>query len=263
MGDPLPGKPLILTMMLGGVPAGRTPVIAISESTVYHTQRVTLEPDAESSTLKGTVTLDPIQMSRTSVPPKAARIQVTFARSRQDTLEQFMQRIVYVTLETERGDAEPAKPPLDAKESPVEKIIVGEQKQAVAPVLTCAVAEEDLVPAPSPEEAETYWQQVSHLINQSWTRQIRGIRRAPRNGTVKVHFKLFPNGRAQLIEIEKGSGLREIDEAGIQSVINAQPFLPFPSDLGKNIVDVHVSLRTGNREQSREVQATRNQSYRK
>ena len=256
MGDPVPGKPLILTMMLGGLTAGRTPVVAISESTVYHTQRVTLEPDAESSALKGTVTLDPIQMSRTSVPPKAARIKVTFARSRQDTLEPFMQRIVYVTLESERGDA-------DAEESPGEKIIVGEQKPAVAPVATCAVAEEDLVPAPSVEEAETYWQQVSHLINQSWTRQIRGIRRAPRDGTVKVHFKLFPNGRAQLIEIEKGSGFREIDEAGIHAVINAQPFLPFPSDLEKDIVDVHVSLRTGNQGRSREVQATGNQSDRK
>ena len=263
MGGQLPGKPLILTMMLGGVTASKTPVVAISESTVYHTQRVTLEPDAQSSALKGTVTLDPIQMSRTSVPPKAARIQVTFARSRQDTLEPFMQRIVYVTLESERDDAERGKPPVNAEGSPLEKIIVGEQKPAVAPVVTCAVAEEDLVPAASPEEAKTYWQQVSHLINQSWTSQISGIRRAPSNGTVMIHFKLFPNGRAQLIEIEKGSGLREIDEAGIHAVINAQPFMPFPSDLEKDIVDVHVSLQTDTRRRSREVQPTGNQSSRK
>ena len=45
---------------------------------------------------------------------------------------------------------------------------------------------------------------------------------------------MFPNGRAQLIEIEKGSGVREIDEAGIYAVVNAQPFLPFPSELGED-----------------------------
>ena len=49
--------------------------------------------------LKGTVTLEPILMSRTSVPPRAARVQVTFARSRQDTLEPFMRRVVYVTMD--------------------------------------------------------------------------------------------------------------------------------------------------------------------
>jgi TonB family protein len=263
MENPLPGKPITLTIMLGGVTAGKTPVVAISESNVFHTQRVTLEPDAESPALKGSVTLDPIQMSRTSVPPKAARIQVTFARSRQDTLEPFMRRIVYVTLGSERSEAERDKPPGDVADSPGENLILGERKPPVAPVLTCTVIEEDLVPAPPPEEAETYWQQVSHLISRSWTRQIRGIRHAPSNATVKVHFKLFPNGRAQLIEIEKGSGLREIDEAGIHAVINAQPFVPVPSELEKDTVDVHVSLQTGNRGRSREVQVTGNQSYRK
>ena len=40
---------------------------------------MTLEPDAESSTLKAEVTLEPMPTSRTSVHQKAARIQVTFA----------------------------------------------------------------------------------------------------------------------------------------------------------------------------------------
>ena len=99
MGDPQTGKPVTLTIVLGGVTAGMTPVVATCESIVFQAQTVTLEPDAESMVLKGTVTLDPILMSRTSVPPRAARVQVTFARSRQDTLERFMRRIVYVTMD--------------------------------------------------------------------------------------------------------------------------------------------------------------------
>src|SRR6185295_16436636 len=98
MGDPQTGKPVTLTILLGGVTAGTTPVVATCESIAFQAQTVTLELDAESMALKGTVTLEPILMSRTSVPPRAARVQVTFARSRQDTLHPFMRRVVYVTM---------------------------------------------------------------------------------------------------------------------------------------------------------------------
>jgi len=256
MGDPQTGKFITLTIVLGGVPTGMTPVVATCESIVFQAQTVTLEPDAESMVLKGQVTLEPILMSRTSVPPRAARVQVTFARSRQDMLEPFMRRIVYVTMDS----LEPVKenselPPVRPDELQSEDVILDEVKPAVDPVSTGALAEEDLVPFPSPGEGTAYWQQVSRLISRSWARQIRGIRRAPSSETVKVRFKMFPNGRAQLIEIEKGSGAREVDEAGIYAVINAQPFLPFPSELGEDAVDVHVRMRTGSRGRSREVQS--------
>jgi TonB family protein len=71
---------------------------------------------------------------------------------------------------------------------------------------------------------------------------------------VKVRFKLYSNGRAQLVEIEKGSGAREIDEAGIHTIVNAQPFPPFPSELGEDAVDVHVRMRSGLRPKKRDVQ---------
>lgn len=256
MGDPQTGKSVTLTIVLGGVPMGMTPVVATCESIVFQAQTVTLEPDAESMVLKGQVTLEPILMSRTSVPPRAARVQVTFARSRQDILEPFMRRIVYVTIDSLEPVKETSElPSVRPDESQSEDVILDEVQPAVDPVSTGALAEEDLVPFPSPGEGTAYWQQVSHLISRSWARQVRGIRRAPSSETVKVRFKMFPNGRAQLIEIEKGSGAREIDEAGIYAVINAQPFLPFPSELGEGAVDVHVRMRTGSRGRSREVQS--------
>ena len=261
MGDPQTGKPVTLTIFLGGVTAGMTPVVAICESIVFQAQTVTLEPDAESMALKGTVTLEPIPMSRTSVPPRAARVQVTFARSRHDNPERFMRRVVYVTM----GPLEPAKenselPLIRPEESQSEDVILDEVKPAVEPVSTGALAEEDLIPFASPGEGKAYWQQVSHLISRSWARQVRGIRHAPSSETVKVRFKMFPNGRAQLLEIEKGSDAREIDEAGIFAVVNAQPFLPFPSELEENAVDVHVRMRIDSRGRSREVQSVGSRS---
>ena len=261
MGDPQPSKPVTLTIALGGVPASTTSVVAICESIMFQAQTVTLEPDDESMVLKGTVTLEPILLSRTSVQPRAARIQVTFARSRQDKLERFMRRVVYLTMDrSERANESRESPPARPEESQSEDLILDEAKPAVEPVSTGALAEEDLVPFASPGEGKAYWQQVSHLISRSWARQIRGIRHTPSSETVKVLFKMFPNGRAQLIEIEKGSGAREIDEAGIHAVVNAQPFLPFPSELGEEVVDVHVRMRTGSRGRSLEVQSVGSRS---
>ena len=263
-GDPQTGKPVTLTIVLGGVPVGATPVVAICESIMFQAQTVTLEPDAESMLLKGTVTLEPILLSRTSVQPRAARVQVTFARSRPDKLERFMRRIVYVTLDrSEPANENSELPPTRPEESQSEDVILDEVKPAVDPVSTGTLAEEDLVPFASPGEGKAYWQHVSHLISRSWARQVRGLRHAASTETVKVLFKMFPNGRAQLIEIEKGSGAREIDEAGIHAVINAQPFLPFPSELGEDVVDVHVRMRTGSRGRSLDIQSVGSRSISK
>ena len=254
IGDPQTGKPVILTIFLGGVIPGNTPVVATCESIAFQAKMVTLEPDAESMALKGTVTLEPILMSRTTVPPRAARVQVAFARSRQDKLERFMPRVVYVTMDrSEPANESSEMPSVRSEESQNEDVILDEVQPAVEAVATGTLAEEDLVPFASPGEGKAYWQHVSHLISRSWARQVRGARHASSSETVKVRFKMFPNGRAQLIEIEKGSGAREIDEAGIYAVVNAQPFLPFPSELGEDAVDVHVRMRTGSRGLSREV----------
>lgn len=264
MRNPQTGKPVTLTIFLGGETAAMAPVVATCESIAFQPQTVTLEPNAEARALKGTVTLEPIMMSRTSVPPRAVRVQVTFARSRQDKLERFMRRVVYVTMDrSEPANESSELPPVRPEESQSEDVILDEAQPAVEPVATGALAEEDLVPLASPGEGKAYWQHVSHLISRSWARQVRGIRHAPSTETVKVRFKMFPNGRAQLIEIEKGSGAREIDEAGIYAVVNAQPFLPFPSELGEDAVDVHVRMRTGSRGRSREVQSVGNQLHSK
>lgn len=264
MGNLQIGKPVILTIYLGGVTPSTTPVVAICESMVFQAQMVTLESDAESMMLKGMVTLEPIPMSRTSVPPKAARVQVTFARSRQDKAERFMRRVVYVTMDQAEPTSEKNElPPVRQEETHGEDLILDEAQPAVAPVLIGALAEEDLVPFPTPGEGQAYWQHVSQLVSRSWARQVRGVRRAASSETVKVRFKLFSNGRAQLIEIEKGSGAREIDEAGIYAVVNAHPFPSFPPELGHEPVDVHVRMRTGSLVRSREVESAVSSSPRK
>ena len=143
MGDPQTGKPVTLTIVLGGVPVGTTPVVATCDSIMFQSQTITLEPDSESMVLRGTVTLEPILLSRTSVQPRAARVQVTFARSRQDKLERFMRRIVYVTMDrSEPANENSELPSVRPEESQSEDVILDEVKPAVDPVSTGALAEE-------------------------------------------------------------------------------------------------------------------------
>jgi TonB family protein len=254
--DILSGKPITLTVTLGGVTQGATPIVAICESVHFQSQTLTLEPDTVPMVLKGTVTLEPIPPSRTSVPPKVARIQVTFARSRQDKLERIMRRIVYVTLDPQEPSSDSSDPmPVRPDEPRNDDVVVDEVQPDVEPVSIGKMAEEDLLPLPSPSEGTAYWQQISYLVSRSWSRQVRGIRHTPSGEAVKVRFKLYPNGRAQLVEIEKGSGARVIDEAGIHAIVNAQPFPPFPPELGEDAVDVHVRMRTGLRTKKRDVQS--------
>ncbi|HEY5626583.1 MAG TPA: TonB C-terminal domain-containing protein [Nitrospira sp.] len=258
-GDQQAGKSLTFSITLLGFPSGSVPIVATCESNLFRTQTVTLEPDtdAESTTMKATVTLEPMPQSRTSVHQNAARIQVTFARQRKQKLQRFMRRIVYVTLDHPESSSDTVElPPLSPEElSHGNLIIVDEAQPDVTPVSSAELSEEDLLPLANPSQGQAYWKQVSYLVSRSWARQVRAVRRGPTSESVRVHFRLYPNGRAQLIEIEKGAGSHEINVAGIYAVADAQPFPPFPTELGDEAVDVHVRMRTGPRPRSREVQS--------
>jgi TonB family protein len=122
--------------------------------------------------------------------------------------------------------------------------------------VNATIAEEDLLPLPPPGESKAYWKQVSDLISRNWSRQIRSIRRAPSSETVRVQFKMYASGIAQVIQLEKSSGARDVNDAGLQTIIHAQPFPPIPPDLGSDVVDVHVRMRTGAKVATRDVQMT-------
>ncbi len=254
------GKPVELSIAIGGVAQGHAPLVAICESVLFARQMVMLAQDPVSMVMKATATLEPIPHGKLSVIPKVARVQVTFARSQKDKLERVMTRIVYVTLgkedpASESGEAAPAgREELGGAEA-------GDQDEIqpdVEPMASGRMVEEDLLPLPTPGQGRAYWQQISVLVSRSWSRTARRVRHSPSSETVRVRFRLYPSGRAQLIEIEKGSGAREIDEAGIFAVVHAQPFPPFPDDVGTEPVDVHVRMRTGAKVGSQDTRSVTN-----
>jgi hypothetical protein len=254
-------KDLVLSITVGGVASTADSILAVIESAAFQSQTVSLGQDSNPTTYQGTAILESKSTSKslTTVHPKAARIRVTLARAKANGLEEFMKRDVYITLgepaeNDGRGDDESPKvvmpeqvePDATASPKPPETV-------SAAHVM---IAEEDLLPLPMPAEAEAYWKQVSGLISRNWSRQVRQIRRAPSGETVRIRFKLYSSGVAQLIQVEKGSGARDINEAGIQSIIHAHPFPPLPADMSGELVDVHVRMRTGVKVGPGDVEAT-------
>ncbi len=249
------GKPVKLSLSLNGAVQGDAPWVAVCESVYFQRQIVTMEPDPSSPAMQATAILEPIASGKLSAVPKFARIRVTFARARTDKkLERVMTRIVYVTLGQPDEESETSDLTLQNQDDLGERDADDDDIQPeVIPISTEQLVEENLLPLPEPGQGQAYWQQISTLLSRSWSRAARRVRQAPSSETVRVRFRMYPNGRAQLIEIEKGSGAREIDEAGIHAVVHAQPFPPFPEDIGAEPIDVHVRMRTGSRSGLRTV----------
>ena len=254
-GDIRVGNALKLSLTLYGAVQSHAPLIAICESIHFERQIVTMEPDSRSMEMHATAILEPIAPGKLSVSPKVVRIQVTFARAQADKkLERVMKRIVYVTLGTSAPQHNHADLPPPRLYEPGEEDTGNDDILPEATLIADnSLAEENLLPLPAPGPGPTYWQHVSALLNQSWGRTVHQVRHAPSSETVHVRFRIYPNGRAQLIQIEKGSGAREINEAGIDAVVDAQPFPPFPGHVGSGPIDVHVRMRTGVRPGSHDM----------
>jgi len=258
-GDIQIGKPFALSVTTGGGGQGNGPLVAICESILFQRQVVALEPDNAALVMKGAATMEPIPSGKLSVPPKAARVQVTIARVKKDKFERLLTRVVYVTLGKQEAAGEGGDTPLPSSEGePGADLAQDEAQPDALPVSGGLVVEEDLLPLPAPGKGRAYWQQISYLVSRSWSRTVRHVRHAPTSETVRVKFRLYPSGRVQLIQIEKGSGAREVDEAGIYAVVHAQPFPPFPDNIEPEAVDVHVRMRTGAKTGAREVQSITN-----
>jgi len=254
-GDLQLGNPVTLSLTLRGVAHGRVPIIAVCESAHFHPHIVTMEPGANSKNLRGTAILDPIALGQFSVVPESARIRVTFFRTPPGKkFQRILTRIVYVTLDNSETPPNTIEQFSSNNEPPVdENMNEDDIPPDGIPVASEPLDEEDLLPLPNPERGQVFWRQVSARLSRSWSRTARRVRHTPSSETVRVRFRMYPNGRAQLIEIEKGSGAREIDKASIYAVIHAQPFPPFPKDIGSDPVDVHVRMRTGARHGIRDV----------
>ncbi len=245
------GQPLELSMTLGGVAPDPMPLVAICESAHFESQIVTFKSDPASPVMKATTTLAPVTHDQLSPSQKFFRLHVTFARSTETKFERVMTRIVYLTL----GDTKPAgeeQTSLTTKQDQIsERDLAVDQAEPTLDAIPLGndqlLMEEDLLPSRSVQPIPVYWRHVRDLLSRSWNRTALTMPHSSPQQTVHVQFRLYPGGRAQLMQVVDGSGASEIDQAGIQAIADAHPFPPFPLGVGNEPIEIRVQLQTGSK----------------
>lgn len=174
-------------------------------------------------------------------PPKATSIQVLIGRPRGEQVEPLVRRTVVITIAIP-GYADHHRGPADLSLHLTE----GPRNRQDAPtdlaLLDGRLEEEELVGTRTLTRQEGYWKMLQGLIRQrlhheDGTRTATSVRRAPGIG-----FRLYANGEAQLIEVERSSGDLTLDQAALLAVVNAHPFPPFPPGTPDSYVDVHIDV---------------------
>jgi TonB family protein len=187
----------------------------------------------------------------TPVPPQAVRIDVTFARIRGMKIEQLLKRTLYVTVGHAEGSAGanegvPSGRPVNKAGARNAFIALDDGVPAGRGIKEEALFESDLLTgSPVIGGTHTYWQEISRRITHRWSERNRSVRGEKATMPPRVRFRLYPDGAAQTIYIERSSENQRVDDAGLESVVNTQPFQPFPAGLTDPYVDVHVDFSPG------------------
>ncbi len=245
-----PGQALRLSIRLTAVepPEGQT-LVAILEGDPFIRRLVPLQRDAQTHAFHTTVVLEPIEPELAAGKTKALRVRVTFAWLRDMVLDQFLVRSVYLTIGLTPEDTTLSTAPHSSTPHVLSDGFSEEQGLAAAPFEDSrnqVFTEQNILPSPLSALAQVYWRDVSERLGQRWRMPGVNAASSPQPGpVVAVRFRLHANGEAQLIQIERSSGVAEIDEAGLQAVLRAHPFPPFPSDLDEESVDMHVEFGPG------------------
>lgn len=242
------GEELPLAVTLANGPKSNASLVTVVESLAFDKAMVPMEQTETPGEWKAAITIQPKPVGYTSVRPKAVRLRVTVSRVRDNTLKRILARTVYLTMVHEPAKPQEKESEDEALEAPANEMPLDEVQPDVPPVANVLIAEEDLRPLPETKQERLYWKEITRLISRSWSHRMRFARGV--NGareTVRVRFRMHANGNAQLIQLERSSGVREVDEAGLLAIVQAHPFPPIPGGTNEDYVDVHVRMRTGAR----------------
>jgi TonB family protein len=171
-----------------------------------------------------------------------------FARSTETKFERLMTRILYLTVDHPEAVGDAHTSSTGNQDQPGERDLAADQAEPMfdaIPLANDQLVEEDLLPPRSAQPTPAYWQRVRDLLNRSWNRTTLAMSYSSPHQAVHVQFRLYPGGRAQMMQIADGSGASEIDQAGIQAIADAQPFPPFPTGIGTEPIEIHVRLQAG------------------
>lgn len=201
---------------------------------------VPMDMDHDRQGYSATVDLGRLS-STMGTPPKATTIHVQIGRPQGEQVEALFDRTVVITIAMP-GYADHHRGPSDLSLNLTEGPRTPPHSQPDLALLDGHVEEEELVGTPTLAKQEGYWKKLQGLIRQRLRVDAGGrpadtFRRGPGIG-----FRLYANGEAQLIEVERSSGDLSLDRAALLAVVDAHPFPPFPPGTTDPYIDVHVDV---------------------
>lgn len=243
-----PGQAFDFSVRLKGLkPRREEELVAIFESLAYPDRLVAFTPDDASADLIASTSFEPRPIAA-GADGQPLRIEVVVARLRGMRLETVFSRAVYLTTvpaPSAPSEAAPASAPgtalLDAlldQASATDR--AGRPVQPLLPPEEIVV--EELGGGSSAVSGPVYWKNVGESVALHWQQRRAQLRKDQAGRGLRVQFRLYPGGFAQLIQVERSSGDPSVDEAGLRTVLSLHPFPPFPLDVREPSVDVHVDL---------------------
>jgi TonB family protein len=224
---------LTLSVQVQQEPVGTTDqLVALFKSPAFAEQMSPLRPDEQRPMLSTTVALGPIAAS-VGNPPKAAPVHIIIARQRGAHLEELARRTLFVTVAVPGYADMGSRPaPIDL---PVRSFEVADDEDSSpeglpdGPLLPDQMVEEtDLSGSGNSVGARGYWRMVSSLIHQRIGRLSHTERKGFHGDMPVISFRLYTNGEAQLITVERSSGNADMDRTAVLAVVDAHPFPRFP-----------------------------------
>jgi TonB family protein len=216
------------------------PLVAVFETPASAPYTVPLEIDPDRHRYVATVELGRLSGTM-GTPPKATAVQILIGRQQGLHVDALVRRIVIVTIAIP-GYADHHTGPTDL----VAHTMGGSRRVQGQPtdlaLLDDRLEEEELVGTGRLPRHEGYWKMLQRLIgNQMPEEGSAGSNREARR-MPGIGFRLYANGEAQLIEVERSSGDPDLDQSALLAVVNAHPFPPFPTGTRDTQVDVHLDI---------------------
>ena len=242
-----PGLPFEFSVRLKGIkPRREEELVAVFESLAYPHRLVGFVPDEASGDLVASTKFESRPIAAGAGQP--LRMEVVVARLRGMRLETVFSRAAYLTTvpapSTASGTAPVPShgtallealleeaPATDRGGRPVEPILLPDE-----------IVVEELGGGSRAVPGPVYWKNVSDSVARHWQQRRAQLRKDRAARSLRVQFRLYPEGFAQLVQVERSSGDQTVDEAGLHTVLSLNPFPPFPPDVKEPSVDVHVDL---------------------
>lgn len=216
--------------------------VAVLESPAFPPHTILLESDPDRHRFSATAVLGRLSTTM-GTPSKATPIQIQIARQRGLHVESLVRRTVVVTIATP-GYADHDSAPVNLSTHMTDRLPRAENPTVDLASPDGRVDEEDLMGDRRLSRQEGYWKVLQQLIHRRMQTEATLYRQRGVQGVSGIGFRLYANGEAQLIEVERSSGDTALDQAALLAVVNAHPFPRFPAGNRDAHIAVHVEVST-------------------